>query len=162
MTSKKMVHKFLLTFKIKLEILVFTASLTHLLAKQEYGCSQNGVSGPREMFLLCIKGNIFENYPKLQATQLIPTESWNRSYSKVRDFSHCFSTLTVSLALYEQACKHSLCVKLLLGQNQTRFWDLDTQSNFILNSVCLLSSTNPMDHEIIPRNLVARVYTTFW
>lgn len=79
----------------------FTASVTCLLAKQEYGYSQKGVSGPREMLLLCIKGRMFENYPKLQATQLIPTESWNRSYSKAKDFSHCFSTLTVTLVLYE-------------------------------------------------------------
>lgn len=72
------------SFKIKLGILDFTASLTCLLAKQDYGYSQKGVSGPREMLLLCIKGRIFENYPKLQATQLISTGSWNRCYSKIR------------------------------------------------------------------------------
>lgn len=82
-------------------MLNFTASVACLLAKQEYGYSQKGDSGPREMLLPCIKGRIFENYPKLQSTQLIPTESWNRSYSKMKDFSHCFSTLAVSLLLYE-------------------------------------------------------------
>lgn len=82
-------------------VLNFTASGTCLLAKQEYGYSPKGVSGPREMLLLCIKERIFENYPKLQATRLIPTESWNRFYSKTKDFSHCFSTLTVSLVLCE-------------------------------------------------------------
>jgi len=82
-------------------ILNFTASVACLLAKQEHGYSQKGVSGPREMLLLCIKGRMFENCPKLQATQLIPTETWNKSCSKMKDFSHCFSTLTISLVLYE-------------------------------------------------------------
>lgn len=136
------------SFKIKLGILDFTASLTCLLAKQDYGYSQKGVSGPREMLLLCFKGRIFENYPKLQATQLISTGSWNRCYSKIKDFSHCFSTLTVSLVLYERACKHSLSMKLLLGENQTRFWDIDTQSAHIPKFPYVSpSSTHPKHHE---------------
>lgn len=144
-------------------ILNFTAFVTCLLAKQEYGYSQKGVSGPREMLLLCIKGRIFENYPKLQATQLIPTESWNRSYSKRKDFSHCFSTLTVSLFLYEWACKHSLRVKITIGSKSNQIlrpWH--PNCTFSQLHICLLSSTCPKYHEIIPRNVVARENTTLW
>lgn len=144
-------------------ILNFTASVTCLLAKQEYGYSQKGVSGPRETLVLCIKGRMFENYPKLQATQLIPTESWNRSYSKMKDFSHCFSTLTVSLVLYEWACKHSLCVKIAVGlkSNQVlRPWH--PNYTFSQLRISLLSSTCPKYHEIILRNVVAKESMTFW
>lgn len=134
-----------------------TASVMCLLAKQEYGYSQKGVSGHREMLLLCIKGGIFENCPKLQRTQLIPTENWNKSYSKKRNFSHCFSALTISLVLYEWACKHLLHVRIVTG----------TKSNQILKPghpnytfyplhICLVPSICPKYHGTIPRSSVAR------